>query len=107
MIDPFPHPSSPSRLRPTTNRLNQTAYVFHHVELTQEAEICKTLATKNLTTNGKLVIGDLSFQNQVAINAFAASIPDPWEDEPYWLVDEAIPALEKDGLNVNYIQVSA
>ena len=84
-----------------------SAYVFHHVELPRKVEICQTLVTHNLTPGGKLVIADLSFQNRTVMVSFADSIPDLWEAEPYWLADEAVPALEKNGLNVEYIQVSA
>ena len=84
-----------------------SAYVFHHVELPRKVEICKSLVTHNLTPGGKLVVADLSFQNRAAMDAFAASIPNLWEEEPYWLVDEALPALGQAGLQVDYEQVSA
>ena len=84
-----------------------SAYVFHHVELPRKVEICHTLATYHLAPGGKLVIADLSFQNQAVMEAFAASIPDLWEAEPYWLVDEALPALKSVGLQAEYMQVSS
>ena len=34
-------------------------------------------------------------------------IPNLWEEEPYWLVDEALPALGQAGLQVDYEQISA
>ena len=84
-----------------------SAYVFHHVELLRKVEICRSLATHNLTPNGKLVVADLSFQNQAAMDAFARSIGGLWEAEPYWLVEDTLPTLEQAGLNVDYEQVSA
>ena len=84
-----------------------SAYVFHHVELPRKVEICKTLVRHNLTRTGKLIVADLSFQNRAAMETFAATIPDLWEAEPYWLVDESLPALEQAGLQVDYEQVSA
>ena len=84
-----------------------SAYVFHHVELPRKVEICRSLVTHNLTPGGKLIVADLSFQNQAAMDAFAASIPELWEEEPYWLVEEALPALGQAGLQVDYVQVSA
>ena len=84
-----------------------SAYVFHHVELPRKVEICKSLVTHNLTPGGKLIVADLSFQNRAAMEAFAASIPELWEEEPYWLVDEALSVLGQAGLQVNYEQVSA
>jgi putative AdoMet-dependent methyltransferase len=84
-----------------------SAYVFHHVELPRKVEICRSLVRGVLKPEGKLVIGDLSFQRRVVMDAFAGSIPDLWEIEPYWLVDEALPALREAGLRVDYEQVSA
>jgi len=84
-----------------------SAYVFHHVELLRKVEICASLVTHNLTSYGKLVIADLSFQNQAVMEAFAKSIGDLWEAEPYWLVEDALPALKGAGVQVEYEQVSA
>lgn len=84
-----------------------SAYVFHHVELPRKVEICESLVTQNLTPGGKLVIADLSFQNRAAMETFAASIPRLWEEEPYWLLEDALPSLEEAGLQVEYMQVSA
>jgi len=84
-----------------------SAYVFHHVELPRKVEICKSLVRHNLTPGGKLIVADLSFQNQAAMEAFAHSIGDQWEAEPYWLVEDALPSLEQAGLQVDYEQVSA
>ena len=60
-----------------------------------------------LRPGGKLIVADLSFQSRSAMDAFAESIPDLWEAEPYWLVEDSLPALEKVGLQVSYEQVSA
>lgn len=84
-----------------------SAYVFHHMELPRKVEICRTLALNNLEPGGKFVIADLSFQSKATMNAFADSIHDLWDVEPYWLVEEAVPVLEKAGLKVEYSQVTA
>ena len=83
-----------------------SAYVFHHVELDEKISLCKKLVTQNLTAGGKLTVADLSFPNAEAMHAFARSVGELWEQEPYWLVDESIPALEKIKLQVEYVQVS-
>ena len=83
-----------------------SAYVFHHVELPRKVEICKMLTMYNLKRGGKLVIADLSFQNRAVMEAFARSIGDMWEEEPYWLVDAALPALKSVGLQAEYVQIS-
>lgn len=84
-----------------------SAYVFHHVELPGKVEICKSLVKQNLKPEGRVVIGDLSFRSQTVMDVFARSIPDLWDAEPYWLADEALPALQAAGLQVDYEQVSA
>jgi putative AdoMet-dependent methyltransferase len=84
-----------------------SAYVFHHVELNEKVSLCKKLVTQNLSDNGKLIVADLSFPNLEAMNSFARSVGGLWEQEPYWLVDESIPALQNANLQVEYKQVSA
>lgn len=83
-----------------------SAYVFHHVELSRKVEICKTLVAQNLSGGGKLVIADLSFPNRAAMDAFAHSIGDLWDEELYWLADESLAALKTAGLRAEYAQVS-
>jgi putative AdoMet-dependent methyltransferase len=97
----------PLELGETRFDLIVSAYVFHHVELPEKLEICRSLVRGVLNPEGRLVIGDLSFQSQAVMDSFARSIPDLWGAEPYWLVDETLPALQDAGLLVDYEQVSA
>ena len=83
-----------------------SAYVFHHLELDGKVNLCRELETNRLTPNGKLIVADLSFPSEKSMRDFAESIGDLWEQEPYWLVDESIPALQKANLKVEYVQVS-
>jgi putative AdoMet-dependent methyltransferase len=83
-----------------------SAYVFHHFDLNGKVNLCKDLVNRHLASNGRLVIADLSFKDKNAMNAFARSVGDLWEAEPYWLVDESLPALKNASLKVNYVQVS-
>ncbi len=84
-----------------------SAYVFHHFEAGEKVKLCKGLAASHLAAGGKLVIADISFESEKAMQAFAKSAGKLWEQEPYWLADEAIPALTEAGLLVSYEQVSA
>ena len=84
-----------------------SAYVFHHFDLDGKIKLCSELVTRRLAPNGRLVIADLSFQNQAKMEAFALSVGEIWEAEPYWLVDESLPAMENAGLNADYMQVSS
>ncbi len=84
-----------------------SAYVFHHFSTEAKADLCKMLVNDHLAAGGRLIIGDISFANEAAMRAFARSVGELWEEEPYWLGDECIPALEAAGLTVSYTQVSA
>lgn len=83
-----------------------SAYVFHHLELDAKVRVCKELVAQRLAPDGSLLIGDLSFPNRSNMDIFAKSVGDLWDEEFYWLADEAIPALEKAGLIVSYQQIS-
>lgn len=84
-----------------------SAYVFHHLELDAKIHVCKELVANRLAPSGALIIGDISFPNQISMDAFARSVGDLWEEEFYWLADESVRALEFAGLKVSYQQVSA
>jgi cyclopropane fatty-acyl-phospholipid synthase-like methyltransferase len=83
-----------------------SAYVFHHFDLDGKVGLCRELVAHHLAPKGRLVIADLSFQNQMEMDAFAVSVGDLWEAEPYWLVEESLPALEQADLKVDYVKVS-
>ena len=83
-----------------------SAYVFHHFELDEKIRILRGLLPR-LAPGGRIVIGDIAFPNQAALEKVKAEAGEEWEDEYYWLVDQAMPALEKAGLRVSYRQVSA
>lgn len=84
-----------------------SAYVFHHFETREKVALCKMLVKEHLAPRGSLLIGDLSFGHEIAMQAFARSVGELWEQEPFWLADECIPALEAAGLKVSYRQISA
>ena len=73
--------------------------------LKDKVDICLDLVRQGLVHDGKLIVADLSFQARLKKEKFKQQIED-WDDEPYWLADESISALEETGLQVRYIQVS-
>jgi putative AdoMet-dependent methyltransferase len=83
-----------------------SAYVFHHFDLQGKVNLCRKLVNQYVAPGGKLVIADLSFQDQKEMAIFAQSVGDLWEAEPYWLVEESVPALEGAGLKVKYVKAS-
>ncbi len=84
-----------------------SAYVFHHFDLEKKVDLCRELVTAHLESNGKLVIADISFRDKNAEQGFGRSVGELWEQEPYWLAEESIAALQNAGLNVKYAAVSA
>jgi putative AdoMet-dependent methyltransferase len=83
-----------------------SAYVFHHFELSEKVSILRRLASRHLAQNGRIVIADLSFQTPQALQAARQAAGDAWDEEPYWIAQAALPALEKVGLAAAYTQVS-
>ncbi len=84
-----------------------SAYVFHHFELPEKVELCRQLIDRRLGPNGKLLLADISFPDRNTMAAFASSVGDLWEQEPFWLADESLTALREAGLKPAYLQVSA
>jgi putative AdoMet-dependent methyltransferase len=84
-----------------------SAYVFHHFELADKVSLARKLAAQHLKPHRPLVIADISFPDEVSMRGFARSVGDLWEDELYWLADEATAALRREHLKTEYQQVSA
>jgi len=84
-----------------------SAYVFHHFELSEKVRIIQLLAAQHLAPAGFILIGDIAFQDQAALEAVKTAVGDQWDDEYYWIADQAIPALEEIGLKIAYSQVSS
>ena len=82
-----------------------SAYVFHHFELDEKLRILRGLLPR-LAPGGRMIIADIAFPGQAALDEVKARFGQGWEDEFYWLEDESLPALEEAGLRVNYRQVS-
>ena len=83
-----------------------SGYVFHHFELAKKVHIARELATGHLAPDGRLIIADLSFPSRLKMEEYATAAGALWEEEPYWLADESLPALLGAGSNAQYEQVS-
>jgi putative AdoMet-dependent methyltransferase len=83
-----------------------SAYVFHHFELDEKVRILRRLLP-HLAPGGRLIIGDIAFRDQTALEQVKAEAGAEWEQEYYWLAEDALPALEEAGLAARYMQVSA
>jgi putative AdoMet-dependent methyltransferase len=83
-----------------------SAYVFHHFTLNEKISILTPLVAQRLAPGGWIVIGDIAFPNQVALEKVKAEVGNDWEEEYYWLADKSLFAMEKAGLKAEYSQIS-
>jgi putative AdoMet-dependent methyltransferase len=83
-----------------------SAYVFHHFELDEKVRILHGLLPW-LGPGGGIVIADIAFGNQTALEKVKAAAGEEWEDEYYWLAEQALPALQKAGMRASYRQISS
>jgi cyclopropane fatty-acyl-phospholipid synthase-like methyltransferase len=83
-----------------------SAYVFHHFEFEENVRIVRGLVSEHLAPGGRLVIADIAFPDSSAQEVLKKQFGDEWEEEYYWIADEALPAFEQVELKVKYVQVS-
>lgn len=83
-----------------------SAYVFHHFELPEKVAIIERLARTNLLPGGRLVIADISFPTGAERDALRLSLGEQWEEEPYWIAEQALAALKRNSLHAAYLQTS-
>jgi len=84
-----------------------SAYVFHHFGLDEKIRLVKSLLDEHLLPGGRLVIADIAFPDEAALDGVRRAAGEAWEEEPYWIASQALPALEQAGLRLAYRQVSS
>lgn len=84
-----------------------SAYTFHHFPLQEKVSLLMCLLNHHLHLDGKLVIGDIAFQDAAAEDQLRRQLGDEWEQEYYWLADESLSALAAAGIRAEYTQVSS
>jgi len=82
-----------------------SAYTFHHFELAEKVRLLVELAS-HLAFHGRMVIADVAFADAASRANARQAVGDDWEDEFYWLADEALPALQQAGLRAQFTPVS-
>ena len=98
------HLGLPTELKGPFDRI-VSAYVLHHFEMDEKVRILHGLLAC-LAQGGRMVIGDIAFQDQAALEKVKFELGDDWEDEFYWLADAAVPLLRLAGMKTSYRQVS-
>lgn len=84
-----------------------SAYVFHHFPSAEKIRLCKSLLLRHLAPGGRLVIADISFDNQIAMQHFASQVSELWDEEFYWHAEEDLAAFRTAGLRIRYEKISA
>ncbi len=83
-----------------------SAYALHHFDLQHKVSMLVEMSRDHLEVSGRIVVADISFLNLRDMQAFEKKNSDVWEQEPYWVADEAQSALREAGLRCRYQQVS-
>jgi len=83
-----------------------STYTFHEFPLPDKLALLRRLFAEHLRPGGSVVIGDIGFPTAAARDAVRDAAGDGWDDEHYWIMDEASPALRDAGLAVDYEQLS-
>jgi putative AdoMet-dependent methyltransferase len=84
-----------------------SAYVFHHFEFPLKVHLIKKLIHEHLMPGGRLLLADIAFESQAALEVVKQTVGDEWEDEFYWLADETVPALTEANLQAVFYKISS
>lgn len=84
-----------------------SAYTFHHFPLAEKIELVRRLLTDHISGNGRLVVGDLAFHDAADEDALRTAMGERWEQEYFWLADEAISAAAANGVTASFEKISS
>lgn len=84
-----------------------SSYVFHEFPTDGKRALLQRLLETHLAPGGRILIGDIGFPDDAAREAVRAAAGERWEDEYFWLADEAVTLAADLGLAVAYEQLSS
>ena len=84
-----------------------SAYVFHHFEFALKVQLIKKLIHDHLMPGGRLLLADIAFESQAALEVVKHTAGDAWEDEFYWLADETVSELTEANLRAVFYKISS
>lgn len=96
----------PAHFPPRFQRI-VSAYTFHHFPLAEKVSLVQRLLIDHLEPGGALVIGDIAFNDAAAEEKYRHELGSDWEQEYYWLADQALAAFTAAGISAVYTQVTA
>lgn len=83
-----------------------STYTFHELPLTTKLELLRRLVESYLAPDGIIVIGDIGFADTAARELVRVASGETWDDEYYWIQDEAAAVLRAEGMALAWEQVS-
>jgi len=83
-----------------------SGYTFHHFPLGEKVALVKRLINENLLPDGRLLIGDISFRDAAAEDLVRQAMGSDWEQEYFWLADEALAAFSLAGIAARFVAIS-
>jgi putative AdoMet-dependent methyltransferase len=83
-----------------------SAYVFHHFPIQDKIKQLLRYKNQHLHSDGRVIIGDLMFLSEEALQAISNQYPDSWDDEYYWIMERDLPLMQQAGLIVQFQQIS-
>ena len=83
-----------------------STYVFHHFLIDEKIRLVHRYLNDHLNPGGKLIIGDLVFQDREKKEDTKHQYPDGWDDEYYWILSDDLPKIESAGLQVEVRPIS-
>lgn len=81
-------------------------YVFHEFPFDKKISILSRLAAGRLQPGAHIVIGDIAFPDRAALEKVRERAGERWDEEYYWLLDGTRAALQPDGWQIEYSQIS-
>ena len=83
-----------------------SSYALHHLTFDEKVDILSVLVRK-LTDDGKILIGDIAFENHHEFEKCKKKAGSTWdEDEEYFIASEIIPALRERKIKASYTKIS-
>jgi putative AdoMet-dependent methyltransferase len=84
-----------------------SAYTFHHFPSEEKVSLVKKYITGQLAPHGVMLVGDIAFESRRDEDAVRQSLGEEWDQEYYWLADEALDAFSRAGITASFIKISS
>ena len=85
-----------------------SAYVYHEFNMGTKMDLIQQLIENLLEEKGYLVIGDIAFPTQKALEQVKQIAANKWDDdEYYWIACETIEFCDRIGFRAEYEQISS